>query len=494
MLLGAEGKRVDVDAAIRGTGVVLEGLDHVEVGALALGEAVLAVELELGRDHRVLTPAVHVEGRLGEHKRAGVRHIGGQVRAASLRTERKVRAGVGLVLLSGSGRAVRGTGHVEEARGHDEIARGHLRRATKRVDRVGEGVDGVRVVERLGAQRLEERLRVVEGRAVVDVGIRLDNPDELLARVVEVELDLVGGRSHGLVTRELHLLNEVLVRVLGHLAALIRVEEDIVDVEGSRHQGLLVRDRGRHRAARVGGREGLHGPQALADRADIQVDLDLVVLQSDERQRKSRVLAEPEQQRNVEGGLREGVARGAHLGRSRRGRARARDGRERGVRDVGKLGRVTNHLEVAALLLRREGELVPDVHPVTVLAVNALATNLHLNLGDELLANEVEPAGVDAVTVDTHRAAQHGLVDLREGHLEVRAVAQITVTGDRARHTATEVGLTREGLFDGFHRKVRVASVRHLPERNFRRTREEHVLRTISNKLKQTTSHCLYIE
>jgi len=278
VLLGAEGKRVDVDAAIRGTGVVLEGLDHVEVGALALGEAVLAVELELGRDHRVLTPAVHVQGRLGEDERAGVRHVGSQVRAASLRTERKVRVGVGLPLRAGRGRAVRGTGHVEEARGHDEVARGRLRRATKRVDRVGEGVDGVRVVERLGAQRLEERLRVVEGRAVVDVGIRLDNPDELLARVVEVELDLVGGRSHRLVTRELHLLNEVLVRVLGHLAALIRVEEDIVDVEGSRHQGLLVRDRGRHRAARVGGREGLHGPQALADRADVQVDLDLVVL------------------------------------------------------------------------------------------------------------------------------------------------------------------------------------------------------------------------
>jgi hypothetical protein len=68
----------------------------------------------------------------------------------------------------------------------------------------------------------------------------LDNPDKLLARVVEVELDLVGGGSYGLVTSELDLLEEVLVGVLGHLAALISVEENIVNVEGGSNKGLLV--------------------------------------------------------------------------------------------------------------------------------------------------------------------------------------------------------------------------------------------------------------
>ena len=45
MFLRAQREGVHVDAGIRGTGVVLEGLDHVEVRALTLREAVLAVEL-----------------------------------------------------------------------------------------------------------------------------------------------------------------------------------------------------------------------------------------------------------------------------------------------------------------------------------------------------------------------------------------------------------------------------------------------------------------
>ena len=490
VLLRAQGKGVHVDARVRGAGVVLVGLDHVKVRALTLREAVLAVELQLGRDDRVLTPAVHVQGGLREHKGAGVGHVGA-LRRAHLGSERQVRrAGRLPGLGAGDDRRVRRTRHLKHTRGHNEVTRGRLRRATKRVDGVGQGVNGVRVVERLRTQGLEQDLGVVQGRAVVHVGVRLDNPDELLARVVEVELDLVRGGTDRLVTRELHLLNQVLVRVLGHLAALIRVQEHIVHVEGRRHQRLLVRHGGGHGARAVLGRQGLDGPEALANRADVQVDLDLVVLQRDERERETRVAVPPEHERDVQGGLRERVARGAHLGRSARGRARARDGRERGVRDVGQLGRVANHLEVATLLLRRHGELIPDVHPVTVLAVNALATNLHLHLSDELLTNEVQPAGIDTVRA---RGRRHGLVDLRESHLQVGAVSQVTVAGDRAGHTAAKVGLAGEGLLDGLHREVRVASVRHLPESNLGGSSEEDVLGSVRDELQKTTSHFLGI-
>ena len=79
MFLGAECKGVDVDTSIRGTGVVLERLDNVEVGTLTLREAVLAVELELGSDARILTPAVHIEGGLGKHEGAGIRDEGARV-------------------------------------------------------------------------------------------------------------------------------------------------------------------------------------------------------------------------------------------------------------------------------------------------------------------------------------------------------------------------------------------------------------------------------
>jgi len=113
-----------------------------------------------------------------------------------------------------------------------------------------------------------------------------------------------------------------------------------------------------------------------------------VVLEGDQGEGEAGVRAEPELEGHVEGGLGESIAGSAHLAGGV-GVARAVNVSEGGIRDEGKLGGVTNHLEVAALLLGGHGELVPDVHPVTVLAVNALATNLNLNLSDELLAGEI---------------------------------------------------------------------------------------------------------
>ena len=144
------------------------------------------------------------------------------------------------------------------------------------MDGVRESINGVGVVERLGTKHLEEELGSIKRRAIVDVGIRLDNPDELFNRVVEVELDLVGGRTDRLVTSELNLLDEVFVRVLGHLAALISVEEDVVDVERSGNKGLLVGCGDRLGSSCSS--EAADGPEALAKRADVKVDLDLVIL------------------------------------------------------------------------------------------------------------------------------------------------------------------------------------------------------------------------
>jgi len=285
VLLGAKGEGVHVDARIGGTGVVLEGLDNVEVGALALGEAVLAVELELGRHHGVLAPAVHVQSSLGEHEGAGIGHgrCGGRARLGGERNLKARPGGPGGGACLGQ---VLSTGHLEEARGVDEaVGARRLGGAAEGVDGVGEGIDRVRVVEGLGAEGAVEDTTGIEGSAVVNVGIGLDNPHKLLAGVVEVELDLVGGGADGLVARELELLNEVLVGVLGHLAALIRVEEDVVDVEGRGNEGLLVGLGDRGGASGNAKGEGLDGPEALTDGADVKVDLDLVILESDEGQR-----------------------------------------------------------------------------------------------------------------------------------------------------------------------------------------------------------------
>ena len=225
---------------------------------------------------------MHIEGGLGKHKGAGIRDVragGGNI---ILRVERSIidSAGSGgspLIGVKGIV-AIKCSGHLKESRRGDEVARGGLILSTECVDGVGKGIDGVGVVVRLGTQGLEKHLGVIKGSAVINVGIRLNNPDEFLARVVEVQLDLVGRGSNRLVTSELHLLDEVLVGVLCHLAALIRVEENIVNIEGSRHQGLLVRDRGRDSAGGSNGIETLHGPETLADGADIKVDLNFVVL------------------------------------------------------------------------------------------------------------------------------------------------------------------------------------------------------------------------
>ena len=73
VLFGAKGKRVNVDTGVWVSGVMLERLDEVEVGSFALGESVLTIKLELGGNNWILTPAVHVEGGLGEDESTGVR-------------------------------------------------------------------------------------------------------------------------------------------------------------------------------------------------------------------------------------------------------------------------------------------------------------------------------------------------------------------------------------------------------------------------------------
>jgi hypothetical protein len=207
--------------------------------------------------------------------------------------------------------------------------------------------------------------------------------------VVEVKLDLVGRRTDRLIASELELLEEILVGVLSHLTSLISVEEDVVDIEGSGNKRLLVG---------VGNRDGSIGgdttelgysPEALSNGSKVKVNLDLVVLEGDKRKGKSRVSAEPELKRDVESGLWERIPGGTYLRRSTGGGARSVDIGEVGLGHVGKLSGVSNHLEVTTLLLGRESHLIPEMHPVTILAVDALSSDLDLNLGDELLSDVV---------------------------------------------------------------------------------------------------------
>jgi hypothetical protein len=118
------------------------------------------------------------------------------------------------------------------------------------------------------------------------------------------------------------------------------------------------------------------------------------------------------------------------------------------------------------------------VHPVTILTVNALTTNLNLNLRNKLLTGEVKPTGIHITG-----AALHLLVDLGESNLKVGTVGKVTIARDGASHTTTEIGLTVEGLLDRLHCEVGVATVSHLPESDLRLASQVNVLGAISNKL-----------
>jgi hypothetical protein len=333
-----------------------------------------------------------------------------------------------------------------------------LIRASESVDSIRKGINGISIIERLSSKDLEEKSITGQRRTVVNVLIGLDDPDELLNRVVKVQLDLVGRRTNRLITSELELGNQILMRVLGHSAAFISVKEDIVNIQRSGNQRLVIGDGGRNRASNNVLVLGLprisvavqcgDSPQALINRTNIKVNLDLVVLESDQRKSKSRVGAEPELKRNVKGNLRKSVTRSTNLTRSQ-GVTRRFNIRERRISDEGKLGNITNHLKVSTLLLGSHGKLVPDVHPVTILAVNALASNLDLNLSDKLLSRVVQPTGIDTSSLSDGVVSEtHKLVDLRKSDLEIGAVSKISVSADGTLDAASKISLAVECLFD----------------------------------------------
>jgi len=153
------------------------------------------------------------------------------------------------------------------------------------------------------------------------------------------------------------------------------------------------------------------------------------------------------------------------------GVARSVDLRERGISDEGKLGGVTDHLEVSTLLFGGHCELVPDVHPVTILAVNSLATNLNLNLSDQLLTGEIQPTGIDTgANASGEGGNTHELVNLGKSDLQVCSVSKITVSGDCALDATSKISLTIESLLNGFNGKVSISTISNLPESNLRIT------------------------
>ena len=360
VLLGLEREGVRVDTGEGATGVVVEGLDLVEILAVLRLEAVLAVEDELELLHRTLR-------LLSPSNSTGA--AGQDDGSASSRGNGKVAGG-------GRGR-VRGT----------ESERGVSRTLTE----------------------VPEVLGIRAGEA----------PHELLDGVVVGKADLLGatvGAVDSVNTGVLDLLDEVFVTLLGEAATLLGVEVDVV----SPHlEDTLVE-------------VGLHV------RGEVEIDADLVILESDEGEVETGVAVEEEEE-GEEHSL--GVTRGGHLA-------------------------------VSGLLGLIEVKLGVEAPPLLVLLVYTLTTDGELDGRDRALGS---PHG--------RTATGNGL------QLDIHVTDEITVAGDSHGDATGVAGVTVESLLDVLHREVGVALVLGLVKSYLRVTSKVDILGTISYELHKTTGH-----
>lgn len=342
--------------------------------------------------------------------------------------------------------------------GHHRVLAGHTLHAGHGVARLQHGaIPPVGVVERLLALP-----GVDHGVLAGHEAVALHNPHQLLGGVVEVQLDLVGAGSHGLGAGELQLLDQVLVAHLGEAAALISVQVDVVHIQGGGHQTTLGHAVADH--VGVGGAGVAVVPAQVAQLVELQPHLHLVVLQGDQGQSQTRVAAEPELQRDVQSVLRGTLA---HLGAGVGlvvGHAVSVAVLTALHQQVHQLRHIAHHLGVTGLFAGLLGQLVPDVQPVTVVLVDLLSADLQVHVVDQVVAHPVQPAELSTAAV----AGLQG--HLRQSGLQVHTVDQITVAADGALHLLAEVGGAVEGLFNGFHGEVSVATVHNLEDKHSKKS------------------------
>ena len=188
--------------------------------------------------------------------------------------------------------------------------------------------------------------------------------------MVEVEFDLDVGVNSRFVTGELELFNEVFVGSLGKASSFIGIEVDVIDEEGGILEGGDTESIELTVAVDTAGGEGSgSGDIAFVLLAEVKLDLNLVVLESDKGESKTGVSAEPELKGYIES-----------------------SGFSSGKTSSGKGDGVTNHVVITSLKTRGDGEFVPDGKPVTVLLIDSLTTDLYFDGFDKDVTDEVDPS------------------------------------------------------------------------------------------------------
>ena len=124
-------------------------------------------------------------------------------------------------------------------------------------------------------------------------------------------------------------------------------------------------------------------------------------------------------------------------------------------------------------------QLGPDLHPVTILAINALTTDFNLNLLDEAVTDVRQPAETSRRVSGAEGTSGQLQINRGKHNLHVCLVHKIGVTVNHGRHALVKVGLAVEGDFNRLHGEVGMALVQHLPEGNLGVTRNVDILCTV---------------
>ena len=322
--------------------------------------------------------------------------------------------------LDGADSGIRGGTLLDEAEGTLGGEEGNTGRLGEGHEAVGVGgIRGIGVEDNIGVRNV--------GGEVPKLGTSGggggSGPHELLDGVVVREADLLGlTRGNGVNTSVLDLLDQVLVTLLGEAATLLGVEVHVVtpDLEGV---GVEVR---------------------LELVGQIEIDADLVVLESDEGKVETGVAVEEEDQRKE------------HLTLTR------------------------GHLTPVSLLGLIEVELGVHAPPTLVVLVDTLATDGKLGSLDRTLGDPV------AVIRGTSDSGEGGL----GGELDVHVADEITVAGNSHGDATVVGGVTVRRLLDVLHREVGVTLVHSLEEGYLGVASQVYILGTISYELHETTGHC----
>ena len=297
-------------------------------------------------------------------------------------------------------------------------------------------------LERLLVDRrniLRKRLQdsSIQRLGIIAVGLRgrLNNPDEFLDRVIERQIDAVVRRRDSLILVELGLFNEILVGVLGHTTALLRIKIDLIDVESRRRRRLGLGGNRRNLIEICSNELGVI-PE--------NVDLHLMVLERDEREGTTRVACKEKEERDVDSRRKTRATRGIF--------SNATIGCRNCLRSI-VLAQANHTVQLQRLgIVRRKR--VPQVEKLTLLAIDDLSTDIELRL-----LNQVVTQASFRIVV---------LASRRKLNLNLRRIEEIRMTTHDRCLLRAPVRLAREVDTERLHRKVRVALEETLPESDLR--------------------------